>query len=80
MEPCSKLDQVIGCLDASTVQGYKKFMHDVFTEGISRYNLNFDTINQQLLALNKELYENLCEKAISYYDMHATTEIKSFGY
>ena len=79
MEPCSRLDQVLERLDASTLQGYRKFIHDVLTEGISHYNLNFDTINQQLLTMNKEIYEDLCEKAISYYDMYATTEIKSFG-
>jgi len=79
MEPCNSLDQVLQHIDASTLQGYRKFMHDVLIEGISHHNLNFDTLNQQLMTLNKEVYDDLCEKAIVYYDMHATAEIKSFG-
>ena len=39
----------------------------------------YDTLNRYLLDFNKEVYRELCEKAISYYDMHATKEIKSFG-
>jgi len=80
MEPSNSLDQVLQHIDASTLQGYRKFIHDVLTEGISHHNLDFDTLNQQLLTLNKKIYDDLCEKAISYYDMNATAEIKSFGH
>ena len=55
------------------------FMHEVIIQGISYHNLNVDTLNRYLFNLNKEVMDELCAKAISYYDMHAPGKIKSFG-
>jgi len=79
MEPCNSLDQVLQHIDASTIQGYKRFMHEVIIQGICYHHINFDTLNRYLLDFNKEAFASICEKAISYYDMYATDEIKSFG-
>ena len=54
-------------------------MQEVIIQGISYHHLTFDTLNRYLFDFNKEAYDAVCEKAISYYDMHATKEIKSFG-
>ena len=66
-------------MDPSTIQGYKTFMHEVIIQGICYHKLDFDTLNRHLLDLNKQTFDNVCEKALSYYDMHATEKIKSFG-
>ena len=79
MQPSNSLDDILQHMDPSTIQGYKTFMHEVIIRGICYHNLNFDTLNRYLLDFNKEAYDAVCEKAISYYDTHATKEIKSFG-
>ena len=65
-------------MDSSIIQGYKKVMHEVIIQGICYHNLNFGTLNRYLLDFNKEAHDAVCEKAISYYDTHATKEIKSY--
>ena len=66
-------------MDSSIIQGYKKVMHEVIIQGICYHNLNFGTLNRYLFDFNKKAYDAVCEKAISYYDTHATKEIKSYG-
>ena len=78
MEPCNCLDQLLQHVDPSTIQGYKKFMQDII-QGICYHNLNFETLNRYLLDFNKEAFDTFWEKVISYYDLHATKEIKSYG-
>ena len=53
-------------------------MHEVIIQGICYHNLNFGTLNRYLFDFNKKAYDAVCEKAISYYDTHATKEIKSY--
>ena len=79
MEPCNSLDQLLQRVDPSTVQGYKMFMQEVIIQSICYHNLNFETLNRYLLDFNKEAFDTFCEKAISYYELHATKEIKSYG-
>ena len=79
MQHSNSLDGILQHVDPSTIQGYKKFMHEVIIQGVSYQNLNFDTLNRYLFDLNKEAYDAVCEKAISYYDTHASKETKSYG-
>ena len=73
------MDQLLQVIDTSKVSGYQEFMHDLIVEDISNHDLNFETLNSFLFERNKQVYDAVCEKAISYYDTHATKEIKSFG-
>ena len=73
------MDQLLQVIDTSKVPGYQEFMHDLIVEDISNHDLNFETLNSFLIERNKQVYDAVCEKAISYYDTHATKEIKSFG-
>ena len=73
------MDQLLQAIDTSQVQGYQEFMHDLFVEGISHHGLNFETLNSFLFEFNKQIYDAVCEKAISYYDTYATEKIKSLG-
>ena len=79
MEPRNSLDKLLQHEDPSTVQGYKKSMQEVIIQGICYHNLNFETLNRYLLDFKKEAFDTFCEKAISYYELHATKEIKSCG-
>ena len=75
----SEMDQLLQVIDTSKAPGYQEFIHDLIVEDISNYDLNFETLNSFLFDLNKEVMDELCAKAISYYDMHAPGKIKSFG-
>ena len=75
----NEMDQLLQAIDTSKVPGYQEFMHDLIVEDISNHDLNFETLNSFLFERNKQVYDAVCEKAISYYDTHATKEIKSFG-
>ena len=79
MEPCNSLEDIIKHMEPSLLQGYNKFMQELILQGICYHNFTFDTLNRYLLDFNKEAYEAVCEKALSYYDTHATKEIKSTG-
>lgn len=59
---------------------YHDFMRALILEGISGYHLTFDQLNHQLYSLNKEIYEDVCQTAIGYFEMHAPANIKSFGH
>ena len=79
--PTSKRDkeQLLQHIDSSKVQGYKAFMHELIVEAISHHNLTFDTLKSYLSDFNQEMYHEICEKAITYYNMFATKHIKSCG-
>ena len=79
MQPSNSLDDILQHMDPSTIQGYKTSMHEVIIQGICYHNLNFGTLKGYLLDFNKEAYDAVYEKAISYYDTLATKKIKSYG-
>ena len=79
MQPSNSLDDILQHMEPSLLEGYKMFMHEVIIYGISYHNLNVDTLNHYSFDLNKEVMDELCPKAISYYDMHAPGKIKFFG-
>ena len=79
MEPCNSLEDIIQHMEPSLLQGYNKFMQELILQGICYHNFKFDALNRYLLDFNKEAYEAVCEKALSYYDTHATEQIKSTG-
>ena len=54
-------------------------MHEVIIQGISYHDLTFDTLNRYLFGFNKEVFDVVCEKAISYYEMDVPERIKSYG-
>ena len=54
-------------------------MQAIILEGISNHGLNFQTLNSFLFEFNKQIYDAVCEKDISYYDTYSTEQIKSFG-
>lgn len=67
-------------IGSSKVQGYKALMHDLIIEAILHHHVTFDTLKSYLSDFNVEIYHDLCEKAITYYDMFATKNIKSSGH
>ena len=73
------MDQLLQAIDTSKVQGYQQFMHDLIVEGISHHCLHLETLNSFLFEFNKQIYDAVCEKGISYYDTYATEKIKSLG-
>ena len=75
----NEMDQLLQVIDTSKVPGYQEFMHDLIVEDISNHDLNFETLNSFLFEWNKQVYDAVCEKAISYYDTYATKKIKSYG-
>ena len=79
MQPSNSLDDILQHMEPSVLEGYKMFMHEVIIQGISYHYLNVDTLKRYLFDLNKEVMDELCAKAISYYDMHEPGKMKSFG-
>lgn len=74
------MEQLLQHIGSSKVQGYKAFMHDLIIEVISHHHVTFDTLKSYLSNFNEEIYHDLCEKAITYYDMFVTKNIKSSGH
>ena len=78
-EETKTFETLLDVMDPKLRQGYRTFLHEVIIQGICRYNLTLNTLNRCLDNMNKEGIETIVEKAISYYDDRAPTEIKSFG-
>ena len=66
-------------IDTSKVPGCQEFMHDQIVEDISNHDLNFETLNLFLFEWNTQVYDTVCEKALSYYDTYATEKIKTLA-
>ena len=64
----NEMDKLLQVIYTSKVPGYQEFMHDVIVEDISNHDLNFETFNSFLFEWNKQVYDAVCEKAISYHD------------
>ena len=79
MESSKSLDDILQRMDPSLLQAYKKFMHKLIIQGISYHDFTLDTLNCCLFDFNKEIIINIVQKAISYYEMHASPKIKSYG-
>ena len=78
-EQSNRLEEILQQMDPSLLQGYKKFIHEVIIQGISYHNLTMETMNCSLFDFNKEVMNDIFQKAISYYEMHAPGTIKSYG-
>ena len=60
-------------------QHHWKYLHNFECYMAVPYHRITTWLNRHLLDFNKQAYDTICEKAISYYDMHATKDIKSYG-
>ena len=78
-EQSNRLEEILQQMDPSLLQGYKKFMHEVIIQGISYNDFTFDTLNRYLFDLNKDVMNQLFQKSLSYYEMHAPENIKSYA-
>ena len=78
-EQSNRLEEILQQMDPSLLQGYKKFLYEVIIQGISYHDFTFDALNCSLFDLNKDVMDQICQKAISYYEMHAPEKIKSYG-
>ena len=78
-EQSNRLEEILKQMDPSLLQGCKKFMHEMIIQGISYHDFTFDALNCSLFDFNKEVMNDIVQKAISYYEMHAPEKIKSYG-
>lgn len=69
---------MVNGMDPELLQGYKKFLHEVVIQGITRHHLTMDNINTRLFTFNEETIADIVEKAISYYDERAPQDIKTY--
>ena len=79
-KPLFPMEPPLQHIGSSKVQGYKALMHDLIIEAILHHHVTFDTLKSYLSDFKVEIYHDLCEKAITYYDMFATKNIKSSGH
>ena len=73
------MDTLFNCIEPPKVKAYNAFMQAIILESISHHNLTFDKLNKLLSNYNKEIFEHVCEKAISCFDTYTTESIKSYG-
>ena len=75
----NRFEELLQQIDPSLLRGYKKFMHEVIIQGLSHHDFTFDILNSCLFDFNKEVMNDIFQKAISYYEMYAPPKIKSYG-
>ena len=80
MTPSTEVDTILQNIEPSKFTTYHQlFMRALILEAISGHNLTFDRLSHQLYILNKEIYEDLCQTAIGYFELYAPQKYKSFG-
>ena len=67
-------------MDPLLVQGYRKFLHEVITQGISHHNFTLNTLNKCLMNYSEAAIEDMVTKAISFYEIEAPGDVRSFTY
>ena len=77
-EQSDNFESLLQQMDPLLVQGYRKFLHEVITQGISRYNFTLNTLNNCLLNFNQMAIEHIVSSAISYYEVEAPEDVKFF--
>ena len=78
-EQSNRFEKILQQMDPLLLQGYKKFLHEVIIQRVSYHDLTFNTLNRYLFDLNKDVMDQIFQKAISYYEIHAPEKIKSYG-
>ena len=78
-EETTHFQTLLNGMDPALLQGYRRFLHDALIEGVCHYNLTVTTFRRCLETMTKEAIDTMVEKAISFYDDRAPTDIKSFG-
>ena len=73
------MGKILDTIEPSKFKVYQGFMRALILEGISGHHLPFDRLNTHFYTLTKEIYEDLCQTAIGYFEIHAPTNYKSFG-
>ena len=71
---------ILQLMDPSLVEGYRKFLHEVITQGISHHNFTLNTLNKCLMNYSEAAIQDMVTKAISFYEMEAPGDVKSFAY
>ena len=78
-EENDSFQEMLNVMDPLLLQGYHKFLHEMIIRGISHNNFTLNTLSNCLLNLNKETIDFIVQKAISFYDDRAPSDIKSCG-
>lgn len=77
-EETETFETMLDAMEPKLLQGYKAFLQQVIIKGISHHNLPLNTLRSCLVNLNKDTIDCIVEKAISYYEIYAPGDIKSF--
>ena len=71
---------ILQLMDPLLVQGYRKFLHEVITQGISRHNFTLNTLNKCFMNYSEAAIQDIVTKAIAFYEVEASGDVKSFAY
>ena len=67
----TEIERLLARVDHTKFSTYKAFMRALILEAISSSNTTFDDFNCNLFRLNRDIYDELSETALVYFNMHA---------
>ena len=71
---------MIKLMDPLLVESYRKFLHEVLTQGLSHHNFTFNTLNKCLMNYTQDCMKDMISKAISFYEMEAPGNVRTWVY
>ena len=71
---------MIKLMDPLLVESYRKFLHEVLTQGLSYHNFTLNTLNKCLMNYTQDCMEAMVSQAISFYEVEAPEKVKAFAY
>ena len=71
---------MIKLMDPKLVESFRKFLHEVLTQGLSRHNFTLNTLNKCLMNYTQDCMKGMVSKAISFYETEAPGNVRSWVY
>ena len=72
--------EMIKLMDPKLVASFRKFLHEVLTQGLSYHNFTLNTLNNCLMNYTQDCMEVMVGKAISFYETEAPGNARSWVY
>ena len=79
-EQTNEFMNMLNLMDPKLVDSFRKFLHEVITQGISHHSFSLNTLNKCFMNYSQECIEDIVNKAICFYEVESSGDVKSWAY
>ena len=71
MTPCTKLDSLLKRVQPCQFGSYREFIRALMIETLANTNMTFDQLNDDLFALNREVFHQVNRETTTFFKLLA---------